>query len=687
MSAMSRQEGLPCDNCRVDEVECVIPLSKRSRRYHLQRARQSDAQQPPEQALAPDIRQESPATISGWVPASERAFVTARVPEDHDHAHPHNVCGLAGPGLHEMDLPTFISPSNRDFEQDELDFLRGRGALFIPEEPLRGQLILAFLLYVYPLMPIMDVQEFLDAVEGRSDQRISLIFFQAVMLAGVTFTDVEYLRDAGFDGRLAARAYFSKKVKFLYDFEWENDRVALIQALLLHQWWNPKTNDQKDPWHWLGICVSLATSLGLNNPNAYTSVPAKTCRLWRKLWWSCVTMDRLYCIAVRKPLRIREEDILIPLPTFKDFDVQPFKTEISALENISMVTDCVEQVMQANMFMSQLRLLRTVGRIMEQMYTLQRFSGETCDWAMFYIPRKESDFNYQVYEGLQTELDDWSNSLNDYCKLSYDGENALDVSERPLIISRGVLKLFHLLALETLHRPLSTPTLHPTAGLENPESQSHKAKAHVKEAVQEMLDIIHTFRQRGLLPMLHPISITCILTIVAYCAMEIRTALASGRDLLSTNNNHQDQYEECVGCLEALHDVWPITPASCAMARRMVSSDQASFARNLRMLSKPVEGATASSTIQQEAGQSLQAPPTNSCSTGDTVQPTQQMPSLALSNHDSIGIDASLSSIYSAAMYPYYHVEPDLENFSFLEPSSFLMCSESADGFGRPLGP
>ncbi|KAI1627055.1 fungal-specific transcription factor domain-containing protein [Exophiala viscosa] len=683
------ETGQPCDNCRVDDVECIIPLSRRSRRYHLQKARQSYTQQPP-QALVPGAEQASPTTGPGLIPTSERASSTAQVQEDHDHADFHHIPQVAGSQLREVGLPTFIKPPHRDFDQDELDFLRRRGALSIPEEPLRGQLILACLLYVYPLMPIMDVQEFLDAVEGRSDRRVSLIFFQAVMLAGVTFTDIEYLRDAGFEGRLAARAYFSKKVKLLYDFEWENDRVALIQALLLHQWWNPKTNDQKDPWHWLGICVSLATSLGLNDPNAYTSVPAKTCRLWRKLWWSCVTMDRLYCIAVRKPLRIREEDIVVPLLTFKDFDVQPFKTEIAALQNISMVTDCVEQVMQANMFMSQLRLLRIVGRIMERMYTLRRFSGETCDWAMFYVPRKDNDFDYQIYEELQKELDEWSNTLNDYCKLSYDGEDVSEMSQRPLIISRGVLKLFHLQAIETLHRPFSTLTLHLTAALTDAEGHAQKAKARIKEAVQEMLEIIHTFRQRGFLQLLHPISITCILTIVAYCAMEIRTALASGRDLLTTNNNHQDQYEECVGCLEALHDVWPITPASCAMARRMVSSDQTSFARNLRMLSTPVEGTTIPVDTVPNAGQNLQASQANSSNLRNPVLPVQPAMPLALSNNDSEYIDASLSSIYSAAVYPYYHVEPDLtftENFTFLDPSSFLPCSESVDGFGRPLGP
>lgn len=153
---------------------------------------------------------------------SERASGTAPIQEGRDYAHFNNIASINGSGFptsaHQIELPPFISPSHRDFEQDELEFLRGRGAFSIPEPPLRDQLILAFLLYVNPHMPIIDVQEFLDAVEGRSDQHVSLILFQAVMLAGIAFADNECLRDAGFEGRVAARAYFSRKVKVSHRF-------------------------------------------------------------------------------------------------------------------------------------------------------------------------------------------------------------------------------------------------------------------------------------------------------------------------------------------------------------------------------------------------------------------------------------------------------------------------------------
>lgn len=50
-------------------------------------------------------------------------------------------------------------------------------------------------------------------------------------------------------------------LQVLYDFDWDGDRIPLMQSLLLGNYWYVSENDQKDPWHWLGVCISLATSV------------------------------------------------------------------------------------------------------------------------------------------------------------------------------------------------------------------------------------------------------------------------------------------------------------------------------------------------------------------------------------------------------------------------------------------
>ena len=112
-----------------------------------------------------------------------------------------------------VDLPSYIRPASREFESEDIHYLRHCGALAIPNPILRDQLLLAFILYVLPAVPVVDLQDIIDALEGRSGCNISLILFQAIMFSGTAFVDLQFLVDAGFESRLAARAYFYHKIK------------------------------------------------------------------------------------------------------------------------------------------------------------------------------------------------------------------------------------------------------------------------------------------------------------------------------------------------------------------------------------------------------------------------------------------------------------------------------------------
>lgn len=110
-------------------------------------------------------------------------------------------------------LPSYIRPASRELSADDLELLYRRGALSIPDDELRDQLLRAFILYVYPFLPVVDLQEFLQAVDGNGGTRISLLLFQAVMFAGTAFVDLQFLIMAGFADRRAARLHFHNKAK------------------------------------------------------------------------------------------------------------------------------------------------------------------------------------------------------------------------------------------------------------------------------------------------------------------------------------------------------------------------------------------------------------------------------------------------------------------------------------------
>ncbi|EHL03850.1 putative Cutinase transcription factor 1 beta [Glarea lozoyensis 74030] len=94
---------------------------------------------------------------------------------------------------------------------------------------VRNALITAYLEYVHPYMPLIEVCETLRIIddESGSSGKMSLFLFQAMMFAGTAFVDMDVLRRAGFTNRKAARKAFFQKARVLYDFDYEMDPLGM----------------------------------------------------------------------------------------------------------------------------------------------------------------------------------------------------------------------------------------------------------------------------------------------------------------------------------------------------------------------------------------------------------------------------------------------------------------------------
>ena len=329
----------------------------------------------------------------------------------------------------------------------------------------------------------------------------------------------------------------------------------------------------------------------MNQANAYTVKNAKTSRLWRRLWWTCVSRDRDCCLTTHKPLRIKDYEIGLPHLSFKDFDTQPITTNIDLLRNSPLITDCLSKVMLADMFMSKLELAIIIGRIMERLYVLQSFIGETSKWLLYHVPKQEQDLDIGCIAELQEALEMWPRTINNYSRLSYVDDGKDEQLKKTLVVSRGTLRLSYLMAQEALHRPRSLSSLlsRPQSALSSQlGNDSRKARMLVKEAASDIFQILNSFRQEDLLAYLPPLSVGCILTAIASSIVDMRLARSPPGRSAEQQSQCESRYQECFRCLEALQDVWPIIKPTCAMARRMLRSNQTVFARNTTMLSCPM---------------------------------------------------------------------------------------------------
>jgi hypothetical protein len=112
-------------------------------------------------------------------------------------------------------VPPYIKPLPQRITADDIGYLYKKGALTIPKPAFRNALLQAFVEYVYPYMPLIELHEFLrivDRGDGESG-KISLVLFQAVMFAGTAFVDMKHLTDAGYPTRKAARKAFYQKAR------------------------------------------------------------------------------------------------------------------------------------------------------------------------------------------------------------------------------------------------------------------------------------------------------------------------------------------------------------------------------------------------------------------------------------------------------------------------------------------
>lgn len=111
-------------------------------------------------------------------------------------------------------LPDYIRGLPQRFQPEDIEYLATKGALTVPEPELRNALLKAYIHYVHPFMPLLDLEDFLVTI-ARNDgvRRLSLLLFQAVMFAGTAFVDMEHLQKAGYHNRKMARKIFFQRAR------------------------------------------------------------------------------------------------------------------------------------------------------------------------------------------------------------------------------------------------------------------------------------------------------------------------------------------------------------------------------------------------------------------------------------------------------------------------------------------
>jgi hypothetical protein len=117
----------------------------------------------------------------------------------------------------------------------EIDILHQRGAFLLPPKPLCDELVDAYFKWVAPIVPIINRSRFMRHYRDPKNPP-SLLLLQAILLAGSRVCTNPQLMDANGSTTPAAMTFY-KRAKALYDANYEDDRVTIVQALVLLGWY------------------------------------------------------------------------------------------------------------------------------------------------------------------------------------------------------------------------------------------------------------------------------------------------------------------------------------------------------------------------------------------------------------------------------------------------------------------
>ncbi|KAK7226035.1 hypothetical protein V2G26_014038 [Clonostachys chloroleuca] len=355
-------------------------------------------------------------------------------------------------------LPEFIKTPPEHFRQGHIMFLLAEGALTLPSVSLQHALVEAWAEFAYPYMPLAHIHDLLNTIHNpnNSGQRISLLLYQAILFAGSAFVDTKHLRQEnhGFSSRRDARKELARRVTLLYDLEYERDKVTLVQVALLMSSWSDMPHANKDSWHWLGVAISMAYAVGMNNQSTILVQPPREQRLWRRIWWSCYSRDRFLALGLRRPMRINNEDVTVTGLELNDFELNVLPDDNTIIRSRNTpLRDLNQQLQLVDLFIYRSRLCAIVTSVLH----VQDAHDKSMS-AMMAINSKWSQKLDHDFSQAEAALNNWKNSLPRSCEDRPTEQAELDNGSATIAVQRTHLHMTFQTILYSLHRPRFLPT-------------------------------------------------------------------------------------------------------------------------------------------------------------------------------------------------------------------------------------
>lgn len=318
-------------------------------------------------------------------------------------------------------------------------------------------------------------------------------------------------------------------------------------------YWYETPDDQKDTWHWMGVAISLAHTIGLHRNPETTSMSVPKQRLWKRVWWSCFMRDRLIALGMRRPTRIKDEDFDVPMLVESDFEIQALPDSNSVIPpECTLMRDVAMQRELAVLCIAKARLCICISHMLMAQYSVlirdKMRPENTTNSTMMLFPNKQPD-NVEGLHAVNLELCAWAETLPACCQ--YRPLTPLDTQHgrSTIAVQRTLLHMVYYTTVSALHRPQflpSSPLQAPTTSRQAQEM----SRLRVRDAASHitcMATQLHHLRLERFLP---TTGVTVILPAMIIHLLEMKNPVPQERERAMRG------FRQCMRVMEKLRDIY-----------------------------------------------------------------------------------------------------------------------------------
>ena len=329
-------------------------------------------------------------------------------------------------------------------------------------------------------------------------------------------------------------------------------------------YWYEMPDDPKDTWHWMGVAISLAQTIGMHRDPAKSSLTLKRQRQWKRIWWSCIIRDRMIALGMRRPTRIKAEECDVPMLMVDDFELQSLSDHIKWIPLDCTPARSVEtQRSLALMCIEIAKLCLCISHILAAQYSVpdQHIGDEVnpSTRATVLLP-KALDREAVEFKQCQEELRTWLDGLPLQAQMESCVAQGPDRSHPSLTLNATLLHMVYYTAVSALYRPQS---IQDTSGNEpvgtSKDEPSNACLEIVRHAASEITRAAKILLDADLVRFLPTAGVTVLLPAIIGHMVYINATDAA------TRTRALQGFCQCVQTLSRLRDLYASADYTLAM--------------------------------------------------------------------------------------------------------------------------